>query len=85
MPGGPLGAVEISTFLTWLAVDQHVASSTQNQALSRLLFLYRELLHQEIGATAPFDSGTVADFIRVNWSHHEEIVGMLAHTPESAA
>jgi integron integrase len=45
-----LGAPEISTFLTWLAVDQHVASSTQNQALSGVLFLYREVLHQEIGA-----------------------------------
>lgn len=45
-----LGAPEISSFLTWLAVDQHVASSTQNQALSGVLFLYREVLHQEIGA-----------------------------------
>lgn len=39
-----LGAPEISVFLTWLAVEQHVAASTQNQALSGVLFLYREVL-----------------------------------------
>jgi integrase len=31
-------------------VDQHVAASTQNQALSALLFLYREVLHVDVGA-----------------------------------
>jgi len=45
-----MGAAEISAFLTWLAVDQHVAASTQNQALSALLFLYREVLHVDVGA-----------------------------------
>ncbi len=31
-------------------MDQHVAASTQNQALSALLFLYREVLHVDVGA-----------------------------------
>lgn len=44
-----LGAPEISSFLTWLAVERHVAASTQNQALSGVLFLYRDVLRQEIG------------------------------------
>ena len=44
------GAPEISAFVTWLAVDQHVAASTQNQALSGVLFLYRCVLRQEVGA-----------------------------------
>ena len=44
-----LGAPEISAFLTWLAVEQHVAASTQNQALSGVLFLYREVLRQDVG------------------------------------
>lgn len=39
---------EIETFLTWLAVEQNVAPSTQNQALSALLFLYRHVLHIEL-------------------------------------
>jgi integron integrase len=39
-----LGASEITTFLTHLAVDLKVASATQNQALQALLFLYRDVL-----------------------------------------
>jgi integron integrase len=44
-----MGAAEASAFLTHLAVDGHVAASTQNQALSALLFLYREVLEQDFG------------------------------------
>ncbi|MCP4403623.1 MAG: integron integrase [bacterium] len=40
------GRHEIEAFLTHLAVDRHVAASTQNQALSALVFLYREILDQ---------------------------------------
>jgi integron integrase len=40
---------EITEFLTHLAVKANVAAATQNQALSALLFLYREVLHVEIG------------------------------------
>jgi integron integrase len=43
-----MGSPEIELFLTHLVVEAHVASSTQNQALSALLFLYRHVLHQEI-------------------------------------
>jgi integron integrase len=39
-----LGAKEISSFLSHLATQRKVAASTQNQALSALLFLYREVL-----------------------------------------
>ena len=44
-----MGAAEISKFLTWLAVERHVSASTQNQALSALLFLYRDVLGLEVG------------------------------------
>jgi integron integrase len=40
---------EVTAFLTSLARDRNVAASTQNQALSALLFLYKEVLKQEIG------------------------------------
>ncbi|MER2600465.1 MAG: integron integrase [Caldilineales bacterium] len=43
-----MGAEEVAAFLTWLATEQKVAASTQNQALSALLFLYRHVLHQPI-------------------------------------
>ncbi|TDB38335.1 MAG: integron integrase [Actinobacteria bacterium] len=47
-PAG-MGEVEINVYLTHLAVDEHVAASTQTQALSALLFLYRHVLGREIG------------------------------------
>ena len=47
-----MGASEIAAFLTWLATERRVSASTQNQALSALLFLYREVLHIEIGQIA---------------------------------
>src|SRR5206468_4329554 len=40
---------EVAQFLTYLARHLHVAASTQNQALSAVLFLYKEVLKQEIG------------------------------------
>ena len=45
-----MGVPEIEAFLTHLAVDLNVAASTQNQALSALLFLYRDVLKQELGS-----------------------------------
>jgi site-specific recombinase XerD len=44
-----LGAREVSAFISHLAVDRQVAASTQTQALSALLFLYREVLALPIG------------------------------------
>jgi integron integrase len=41
---GELGAPEVTAFLNHLARERSVAASTQNQALSALLFLYREAL-----------------------------------------
>ncbi len=40
---------EIEAFLTHLAVDLNVSASTQNQAFSALLFLYREVLRTDFG------------------------------------
>ena len=40
---------EINAFLTHLAVQEKVSASTQNQALSALLFLYRHVLGRPIG------------------------------------
>jgi integron integrase len=43
---GEMGEAEINTFLSSLATDGRVAASTQNQALSALLFLYRHVLEK---------------------------------------
>lgn len=43
-----MGSEEVNAFLTHLAAELHVSASTQNQALSALLFLYRELLERDL-------------------------------------
>ncbi|HUF23538.1 MAG TPA: integron integrase [Vicinamibacterales bacterium] len=43
-----MGETEVVTFLSSLAVDGHVAASTQNQALSALIFLYGDVLNVEL-------------------------------------
>jgi integron integrase len=44
-----MGADEIRTFVSWLATDRNVSASTQNQALSALLFLYKDVLGERVG------------------------------------
>ena len=43
-----MGEEQIGAFLTHLAVDRNVAASTQNQALSALLFLYQHVLERKL-------------------------------------
>ena len=43
-----MGALEVEGFLTRLATQAQVSASTQNQALSAILFLYREVLGQQL-------------------------------------
>jgi site-specific recombinase XerD len=43
-----IGSGEVNAFLSHLAVDLQVSASTQNQALSALLFLYRELPERDL-------------------------------------
>ena len=44
-----MGEAEVGAFLTHLAVDRNVASSTQNQALNALVFLYKVVLERPLG------------------------------------
>lgn len=50
-----MGAAEVEAFLTHLAVNRKVSASTQNQARSALLFLYKEVLDLDL----PWLDGTV--------------------------
>jgi integron integrase len=43
-----MGNPEVEAFITHLAIERKVAASTQNQALSAIIFLYREVLRQPI-------------------------------------
>lgn len=61
-----LSAGHIEQFLTHLAVDRQVSASTQNQALSALLFLYKQVLEIDI----PF----LGDMVRAKPSKHLPVV-----------
>jgi integron integrase len=43
-----MGAPEVQSFLTMLASERHASSSTHNQALSAILFLYRDVIGAEL-------------------------------------
>lgn len=43
-----MGKVEVEAYLTHLAVKRNVSASTQNQALSAILYLYKHVLEQDI-------------------------------------
>ena len=49
-PLGEMGVLEIQAFLTHLVVKKRISASTYNQALSALLFLYRQVLEVELQA-----------------------------------
>ncbi len=46
---GKMGEREVAAFLSHLAVEGQVASSTQNQALNALVFLYRNVVGRPLG------------------------------------
>jgi site-specific recombinase XerD len=43
-----MGSAEVERFLTHLATDHHVSPATHRQALSALLYLYREVLDVDL-------------------------------------
>ena len=73
-----MGAHEISAFLTSLAVRQRVSASTQNQALSALLFLYRHVLELEVGAIEAVPRARVPARVPVVLSR-DEVGRVLKH------
>jgi integron integrase len=58
-----MAEADVQAFLTHLAVEGHVAASTQNQALSALLFLYRHVLQQPLAESS-------VDAVRARQSKH---------------
>jgi integron integrase len=58
---------DIQQYLSNLAVEKKVATSTQNQALNALVFLYREVLNKELGEHA-------LDAVRANYKRRLPVV-----------
>jgi len=50
-----MGAEEIKAFINHLANNNHVSSSTQNQALQGILFLYKNILKKDIDYISEID------------------------------
>jgi integron integrase len=78
---------EVAQFLTHLARDLKVAPSTQNQALSALLFLYKEVLKHEIGWLEKVERAKKPPKLPVVLSHAEvkRIFAHLHGTPKLMA
>ncbi|TFW05219.1 integron integrase [Oxalobacteraceae bacterium OM1] len=82
-----MGAKEVKAFLSMLANVRRVSASTHRQALSALLFLYKEVLDmdlpwlQEIGRTAPSKHIPVvltAEEVRLILTRMDGVTGLLA-------
>jgi integron integrase len=65
-PPEEMGEAEINSFLSYLAARQHVAASTQTQALSALLFLYREVFKRSVES--------LGDVVRARRPEHLPVV-----------
>jgi integron integrase len=78
-----MGAAEVSGYLAHLATRQHVSASTQNQAFSALLFLYREVLGLELVGLADVVRAKRPTRLPQVLSRHEvaEILRHLDGTP----
>lgn len=73
-----LGAREVESFLTDLAVAYHVAAATQNQAKSALLFLYKEVLDIELPWLGQVESAKAPQRLPVVLTQ-EEVAEVLAN------
>lgn len=79
-----MGAPEVESFLSMLANERRVSASTHNQALSAILFLYREVLGQELpwmdGVRRPAQTKRIPCVLTT-----DEVAGILAHMEGVAA
>lgn len=73
-----MGADEVREFLTYLAVDRCVSSSTQSQALSGILFLYRDVLDMDIGWVSDVERSKKPKKLPVVLSR-DEVKSVLRH------
>jgi hypothetical protein len=59
-----MGAEEVRQFISHLALDRHVAASTQHQAFNPLIFLYHEVL--QIGLRLGMAQGDFPDSVKAH-------------------
>jgi integron integrase len=79
-----LGKDEIRKFLNHLAVEKNVSASTQNQALQGILFLYKEIIHKDVGWIDDIERPTKPKHIPVVFSKTEAhtIINNMSGIPQ---
>ena len=82
-----LGENEIRQFLSHLALDKYVSSSTQNQALNAIIFLYKQVLNKPLGNLGDIPRGQRTVRLPVVFSRNEalSIIGNLQGIPKLVA
>ncbi len=73
-----MGAAEVEGFLTHLAVAKRVSASTQNQAKSSILFLYKEVLGESLPWLEGIESAKTPVRLPVVLTR-EEVESILTH------
>lgn len=77
-PPQELDSDDVKSYLTYLAVDCHVASTTQNQAFNSLLFFYRHGLKREFGELKDVPRAKKSRYVPMVLSR-DEIDAILVH------
>lgn len=72
-----MGETEVGAFLSALATVGHVSASTQNQALSALVFLYAEVLGTELYLLAPRTRASIRSSVTGKRSPPRLLVSLL--------
>ena len=82
-----MGAEEIQAFLAHLATEKAVSASTQNQALSAILFLYRYVLKQDIELPSTHARAQKSENLPVVLTHQEamSVIRKMTGTPQLMA
>ncbi|HEX9188356.1 MAG TPA: integron integrase [Vicinamibacteria bacterium] len=73
-----LGAPEVTAFLSHLATSRQVSASTQNQAFSAVLFLYREVLGRELAGLEQVPRARLPDRLPLVLAR-EEVAAVLRY------
>lgn len=82
-----MGAPEVNAFLTHLAVEKSVSASTQSQALSAILFLYEQVLQEDVGWIGDVVRSTRPKRLPVVFTRDEviRVLGAMAGTERLVA
>lgn len=82
-----MGAQEIQAFITYLATERTVTASTQNQALSAVMFLYRHVLQKEIDVPPELIRAQKSKTLPVVLTHQEAVtvIGKMTGVPQLMA